>query len=298
MEEKMSKHLNLTVIFKAANLNYGESFGNIMSLKKISSGGENFSYISRQALRYDIVRIMNKYFNVDLTPVDKSKGVVQFIDSAMIKDYPEIDFFGYMKTSKNSHIRKAITRLSDAVSLEPFNNEIDFSTNMGLAKRNGIDNDIFQAEIHKSFYSYTITIDLDEVGIDSNYDVEDLDKEKRAQRVNILLDSIKLLYRDIRGKRENLSPLFIIGGLYNFGNPFFYNKLKLSFTKEDTLLNTSTINEVLETEIFDKKLSDSTKVGAITNIFSNLDDIKVDNLTIEKFFKKIKTEVKDYYESN
>ena len=61
----MAKHLHLAIIFKASNLNYGESIGNILSLKKMASEGKNYSYISRQALRYDIVRLLNENYNFD-----------------------------------------------------------------------------------------------------------------------------------------------------------------------------------------------------------------------------------------
>ncbi len=51
----------------------------------------------------------------------------------------------------------------------------------------------------------------------------EIEKEEKARRVNKLLDTISLLYRDIRGRREDLKPLFIIGGVYDIKNPFFEN---------------------------------------------------------------------------
>ena len=323
----MSKHLNLTVIFQASNLNYGESFGNIMSLKKIISGGKNYSYISRQALRYDLVRIMNQYGGMPLTKVQSSKKegeaatteeklMIQFARSTRIDKYPEIDLFGYMKTAEgngNTFIRKAKVRLSDAISLEPFNNEIDFSTNMGLAHRgeeiegkieNISGNNIFQSEIHRSFYSYTLTVDLDEIGIDENKFNQDdqiisIPNKDKAKRVNLLLESIKGLYRDIKGKRENLAPLFIIGGIYNFGNPPFYNRLSLSFKKNENslnnkpFLNIDIINEILNKSFFGEHLLKSTLFGIEKSIFGVEKDKKI-NLTentIENFFQEIKNRI-------
>ena len=35
---------------------------------------------------------------------------------------------------------------------------------------------------------------------------------------------IKVLNREIRGREENLSPLFVIGGLYNLNSPFLVNE--------------------------------------------------------------------------
>lgn len=61
-------------------------------------------------------------------------------------------------------------------------------------------------------------MDLDQIGIDNNDGIE-LPKEEKARRVEKLLDTIAFLYRDIRGRRENLAPLFVIGGVYDIKNP-------------------------------------------------------------------------------
>ena len=60
--------LTFTVIFLAESANYGEGIGNISSLKKMTRGNyEEYSYISRQALRYNMVQ-QAKW---DTTPVDE-----------------------------------------------------------------------------------------------------------------------------------------------------------------------------------------------------------------------------------
>ncbi|MDH7554676.1 MAG: type I-B CRISPR-associated protein Cas7/Cst2/DevR [Spirochaetota bacterium] len=293
----MANFLSLTVIFQAGNLNYGESSANITGLKRLSFKGRSYSYISRQALRYDIVRVMNEQFQMPLTPVGSDGRVVQFEANATIKDYPEIDLFGYMKTSgegSRGKIRKAIVRLSDAISLEPWNNDMDYGNNMGLSvRRENLDNMIFQTEIHKSFYTYTLTVDLDKVGIDQN-DNLNLPNDEKRQRIFILLDSIKMLYRDIKGRREDLSPVFVIGGIYNSGNPFFYNKIELIFGRDSIKLKSDPINEILERKFNEKYIKDSTYLGALSGTFANLSEIKLDDarkLNIEKFFTKIKGEL-------
>ncbi len=293
------KYLHAAFVFKASNLNYGESIGNVLSLKKISCDGKNYSYISRQAIRYDIVRMLKEIFNYDYTDVDKKSGVVQFSEEAKIDKFPEIDFFGYMKTTNGNKIRKAIVRLTDAISLESFNNEIDFSTNKGLADRKKeLDNDIYQSEIHKSFYCYALTCNLEKIGKDEIYSI-DLDNKEKAERVNNLLHVIKLLYRDIRGKRENLAPLFAIGGLYNVGNPFFYNRLKLSFTKEKTLIDTELIDDTLDiTTIDEKSVREQTLLGYSKGIFTNIGEIDIDEKnknSIEGFFGDLKTRINNFY---
>ena len=208
--------LTFTVIFLAESANYGEGIGNISSLKKMSRGNcQEYSYISRQALRYNIVQ----QANWDTTPVDGKSGVVQFAPSATIEEYPEIDLFGYMKTTAKgddqnggASTRSAVARLSNAVALEPFQGNLEFLTNMGLAVRGNLQNGIAQSEIQRSYYSYTMSIDLDRVGVDGEINIAE---EEKAERVKVLLDSVQYLYRDIKGRRENLSPLFIIGGRYS-----------------------------------------------------------------------------------
>ena len=118
----MSKNgLTMTIVFVAESANYGEGLGNISNIKKMTRGNASqYSYISRQAIRYNIVQ----QAEWDNTPVEDKSGVVQFAPSATIEDYPEIDLFGYMKTMAKddnarggASTRSAVARLSNAISL-------------------------------------------------------------------------------------------------------------------------------------------------------------------------------------
>ena len=286
-----SKGLVLSMIIEAESANYGEGVGNVASLKKISRGkGEQYTYISRQAIRYNIIEQLCE----ELTPTRVEKSVVQFAPNASVKDYPEIDFFGYMKTEKsNTRTRSAVVRLSNAVSLEPFKGELDFLTNKGLADRAGDDMvgmNIAQSEIHHSFYRYSITIDLDKIGIDVNDKIE-IENEEKKRRVHKLLDTIALLYRDIRGRREDLKPLFAIGGVYDVKNPVFQNVIEMK--------NNKVIIESIEGVMFDFIKKD-TICGLIEGKFDNNDDIKerLNAVSMPKLFSHLKNEVSLYYEGN
>lgn len=298
-----NKGLTLSIIFEAESANYGEGFGNISSLKKMSRGdGYSYSYISRQALGYNI----RKQLKWNNTPVSDKDKVVQHDKDASIKDYPEIDLFGYMKTGKNSingtsNTRSATVRLSNAIALENYNSDLDFLTNMALAKRGNFENMIAQSEIHKSYYAYTVTIDLDRVGIDEviteyvngeepKKEKIEIDKSERAKRVNDLLKILKTLYRDIRGRRENLTPIFIIGGVYNIKNPFFENRLRVSKNNLD-------IDIILNTIDIDKEVKNNTVVGYIGNIFNNSKEIEEELKTksIPEVFDYLSEEVNKYY---
>lgn len=293
---KMNRNgLTMTMIFLAESANYGEGVGNISTLKKMSRGNyEQYSYISRQAMRYNIIQQLGW----DVTPVDGKSGVVQFAPSATIKEYPEIDLFGYMKTSSKeddkkggASTRSAVVRLSNAVALEPYQSDLEFLTNMGLAKRQNIENGIAQSEIHRSYYTYTITVDLDKVGVDGDIEIS---RDEKANRVKSLLDAIAYLYRDIKGRRENLSPIFVIGGRYERKNPFFENRISVNENK----LATDTLSEVINGN---DDVKDNTVSGVLSGVFDNDSEIKkvLNAGTVAEVFNYLKKEVDVYYgESN
>lgn len=289
--------LTATMVFLAESANYGEGVGNISSLKKMSRGNyEQYTYISRQAMRYNIMQ----QAGWDNTPVDGKSGVVQFAPSATIRDYPEIDLFGYMKTSSKGEgkndkggasTRSAVVRLSNAIALEPYRSDLEFLTNMGMAKRQNLENGIAQSEIHRAFYSYTITADLDRIGIDGEISIPE---PERAERMKIFLDTIQFLYRDIKGRRENLTPVFVIGGRYERKNPFFENRIVL----EKGSIRVNTLTEILESS---SDVKEHTYVGLSSGIFANDSELK-QNLkagSVADTFGQLKKEVDNYYgESN
>ena len=293
------KGLTFTAIFLAESANYGEGIGNVATLKKISRNrGEQYTYISRQAIRYNIVEQLDENKANVKAEGSGDKKVVQFSAETTIKDYPELDFFGYMKTVKgdNSKNRSAIVRLSNAVSLETFKGDLEFLTNKGLVDRIDRNEKVFpniaQAEIHKSYYKYTVTIDLDKIGTDELDEIE-IENEEKARRVNKLLDTISLLYRDIRGRREDLKPLFIIGGVYDIKNPFFENVVDVR--------NNKILVEKLTSGIYDF-IENDTAVGIVKEQFENDTEIKTELakrnikvLNVPEFFKQLKNKIDEYY---
>ena len=288
--------LTITIIMRAESANYGESFGNIAPLKKVSRGDHHqYSYISRQALRYSIVHQLK--WDDTVVSMDKNKKVVQFAPDATIEDYPEIDLFGYMKTEqgKGAKTRSAVARLSNAIALEPFVGDLDYLTNMGLARRKNYENGIAQSEIQASYYAYTLTIDLDRVGKEENKDEDDrvieIERELKAERVGELLDAIQFLYRDIRGRRENLAPLFVIGGVFERKIPYFLHRVSV---KNNEVL----IDPIKETMDSCDDAKKNTRCGVLADVFTNNGDIKtqLNATSINEFFKRLKEDVIEYYE--
>lgn len=292
------KGLTATIIFMAESANYGESLGNIANLKKMTRGnGSQYTYISRQALRYNIVEQLDEPLAKLSQDGDNSKAVIQFDKNASVTDFPELDFFGYLKTAKESSglKRSAKVRLSNAIALEPYLGDTDFLTNMGLAARlraekgNDANNSIAQSQIQRSYYRYTITIDLDQIGIDA-VDGTNLDNAEKSRRVQKLLDTIAFLYRDIRGRREDLKPLFIVGGVYDIKNPVFENIVTVD-------KNSIKVKPILEAE---ESLPNETFTGVVSDQFDNDEQLKTELKagTVGSVIKNLKQKVGDYYEGN
>ncbi|MCF8308393.1 MAG: type I-B CRISPR-associated protein Cas7/Cst2/DevR [Bacteroidales bacterium] len=307
----MAQGLTFTVVFKAMSMNYGESLGNISELKKLNSGNNTYTYMSRQALRYELYKALTENFQMDKdqdNPLDSEQQVVQFKSDTTAAKYAEADLFGYMKTERNrgALIRPAVVRITPAIALEPYLNDIEFGTNKNFADRAGEDPNPFQFEHQLSLYSYTITIDLDKIGIDEN-DGDTIEDKKKYKRVAMVLDSIQILNREIKGRIENLNPLFVVGGIYPVKNPFFLGRIKTTFDQDKKAykIDTDLIDSVMgiNLTIGDSQFSvkEKTKVGFVSNYWSNEAELRglvnaSDNISINSFFESIKNELKEYYE--
>ncbi len=296
--------LTITIVFKAESLNYGEGIGNISELKKLSRGnGKVYTFASRQAIRYDIARLGNKMFNWNLETVDKLQGTIQFKEGLTIEDSEEMDLFGYMKTSKKkddkdggSTTRSAAVRLSNAISLEDYKSDMDFLNNKGLADRINEFPNLANIEQHLSYYTYTVTIDLSRIGKDQNVELSNTEKQKRVVE---LLEIIKVLNRDIRGRQENLSPLFIIGGIYNLNTPYFLGRIKLENKDDGFSINTNVLKDTMKLKIGENIIENDTRIGIVKDIFKNeqeLESIFPEKIyDVQTFFEKLEEEVKEYY---
>ena len=294
------KGVTLSIIMEGQSLNYNESPLTVSELKKLTRGnGIVSTYSSRQSLGYEIRKAGDEVFGWNLNVVTCKNRVMQFDPKKTIADSEEMDLFGYMMTAEgkgNTKTRNAVVRLSNAISLEPYKGDLEFANNMGLAKRIGADTMPYSVEQHKSYYAYTITIDLNRVGIDG--DIE-LDNETKVKRLNQLLDILRHLKRDIRGRREKLSPLFVVGGVYTNSNPYFDGMLDLENTKKGFNINTKRLISALNARELgaDRRVKESTLIGFVDGVFNNVSDLEAtvgaDKLvSIDDFFDALKSEIK------
>ena len=308
-----NKALSLTILFEAESLNYGEGIGNVTQLKKMSRyNGQNYTYLSRQALRYNIANQMG----IDNSKLTTHKDVIQFDGAQTIEDSVEQDLFGYFITkdkkeksakgkqggnentySDKPRKRTACVRLSNAISLEEYNSDTDFLTNLSflnryneIAEKKKGGGNIAHSEINKSYYVYNLVIELDKIGVDVNTD-SNLSSEEKAKRVNALLDTILLLSRDIKGRTESLIPKFAVGGFYTRKNSFFSNTIKCYKNN----LNVATLKDTIS---LNDELSQNTMVAMMDGVFANEEKLKkeLEIISIRDMFNYLKKEVNNYYE--
>ncbi|WP_461828945.1 type I-B CRISPR-associated protein Cas7/Cst2/DevR [Aquifex sp.] len=320
--------LTLTIITsEASSLNYGENVGNVSILKKLSLGtGEQITYVSDKALKYDIKRKGKEEKGWKLLDkklkelVEKNlKGNELDVDSfgkTLVKEYEEFDLFGGLFTNikvQNKKVkfsygdsvkRTSPVKVTYAFSISPFRGDMNFLNNIDAYNRyiKYIEQEKEQAiaysEEHKSHYLYTVTVDLDRVGVwegeEKIYD--ELKPDEKAKRVKDLLDILMRLDRQIKGRWENLSPVFVIGGVFNTKHPFFMNFVDAKQVEErKLLLNVNKVLEAIELVLEDER--EKITVGIVSGVFLNEDEIreKLKPVSVVQAFEKLKGEVESHY---
>jgi CRISPR-associated protein Cst2 len=293
--------LTITYIVKAFPMNYDEGYGNVSVMKKVHRGsGDTLPFTSRQALRYSLTKWLFEHGFWKQGKLSKAQDVVQFDPEELKKYYfEEADLFGYMITTgkgAQATTRSAIARLTHLIGLDGYFGDQEFLSNKGFADRIKENPNIANIETSYNYYKYTLNIDLDLVGVDQNVGKNgiNLPISEKIKRVQALVEATKYLYRDIRGRREDLKPLFVIGGVYPIKNPFFHNTVNVAWKAGRPNLSMQAIEQVLNITLNDKRVSDYTITGVQRYEFDNT-DLK---LSPYEALDKIREKVKDAYENS
>lgn len=285
--------LTLTVIANMTS-NYGEGLGNISSVQKVYRGGKEYATRSRESLKNAICVQAGLYDDLQ-TSVDGAmqKLVTKDINAATCKALEG----GYMSTKDVTYIRNSSFYLTDAVSVEPFISDARFHNNLYLAtnfaKANGLNvqNDSkncglmpYQYEYDKSIKIYSITIDLEKVGVDQNFDAEASNEEK-CSRVLSIIDAVENLSLVVKGNLDNAEPIFIAGGLSPRKTHMFENAVRV-------------VGKNLVVEPIKEKLEMGFSCGLMRNgQLGNEDEIvrELNPTTVPKFFNQLREDVKAYF---
>jgi len=233
----------------------------------------------------------------------------------LIKEYEEFDLFGGLFTNLkldkkvklnygDSVKRTSPVKITYAFSLAPFKGDTNFLNNIDAFNRyikhveEKGEQVIAYSEEHRSHYVYTVTVDLDRVGVwDGQEEVfDELTPQEKAKRVKDLLDILMRLDRQIRGRWENLSPVFVIGGIFKTKHPFFMDSVDAKqVSKGKLLLNIERLKEAME--FVPKEERENIVLGIQSGVFLNEKDIRevFEAYSVAKAFEKIKEEVDKHY---
>lgn len=205
-----------------------------------------------------------------------------------------------MSTKELTYIRNSSFYLTDAIACDAFVNETRFHNNLYLAsnqaKANGFSLQVkgnaekaglmpYQYEYDKSMKVYSLTIDLEMVGKDENFQAE-AEPEEKADRVLRILEAVRSLSLVVKGNLDNAEPLFIAGGLSERKTHYFENVVRV---KRGALAITQDLKD---------KLSEDFSCTLLRgDNFSNEDEIvkELDPLSMKQFFEQLEEQVKSWY---
>lgn len=292
----MKRAVTLTVVANMTS-NYSEGLGNISSVQKIFKEQHVYAVRSRESLKNAICVQAGLYDDLE-TSVD---GAAQKLVSAE-KNAATCRALegGYMSTKELTYIRNSSFYLTDAIACDAFVNETRFHNNLYLAsnqaKANGFSLQVkgnaekaglmpYQYEYDKSMKVYSLTIDLEMVGKDENFQAE-AEPEEKADRVLRILEAVRSLSLVVKGNLDNAEPLFIAGGLSERKTHYFENVVRV---KRGALAITQDLKD---------KLSEDFSCALLRgDNFSNEDEIvkELDPLSMKQFFEQLEEQVKFWY---
>ena len=237
------KAVTITVIAKMTS-NYSEGLGNIASVQKVYRKGQVYAVRSRESLKNAIMVQSGMYDDLQ-TSVD---GATQKLASEEVNATNNRALEGgYMNTQgKFTYIRKSSFYVTDAIACNSFVNETRFHNNLYLATNFANANNInlqdkanakssglmpYQYEYDKSDKIYSITIDLDMIGKDENFESPEATSAEKGDRVNSILTAVQNLSLVVRGNLDNAEPIFVIGGLSDRKTHYFENVVSVKGNK-------------------------------------------------------------------
>lgn len=172
----------------------------------------------------------------------KSKVVQKKITTDTLA-FPEFDLFGYLiaTTGENDEAgeqeaRVTPVKITHATSLNSYNFDSHFTANLGMMRRAGEKgSNPVNMEEFKGFYIYNVTLDLNRIGkLDNDPNKEASEKK---QRIRQLLETIMYLKRDVKGKREDISPWLLVAGIYeNMNYDTYIDRIELLKSKKHSIM--------------------------------------------------------------
>lgn len=203
----MSKHLFgmfLTHEGTFAN-NRGESEGTATTLQKVLRGGDLYTTVSSEAIRYALRegwQEMGVKLNRTIKPQEEdNRDTLTFADGAFQEwdQYVDDDLLGFMHAKKETVSRRAILEISRAISTTPWrgelmNNFASAGSNPAVTTGNPIP---YAVEVHHTRYQFGFALTPSAIGREGlpPNATEHLDAEEKLRRVRLALQGLLNLRR-------------------------------------------------------------------------------------------------------
>jgi len=202
------------------NLNSGEGGSNLVDIKKFRYGGQEFPYVSGQAMRYYLKEAIRRHLRSEEACVADEQGET----CGRIAECVLCDLFGFMWTERaerrgegRSHVRMSPVKVSPAMGLLPLDHTMvtDFLTrrprSTTIESAEGEEaRSIVNVELAVNVYKAGICIDAQRVGWEEELtelasaeearrrfpihgvSLRDyVNEQERSRRITLLLDAIK-----------------------------------------------------------------------------------------------------------
>jgi CRISPR-associated protein Cst2 len=203
------------------NLNSGEGGSNLVDIKKFRYGGQEFPYVSGQAMRFYLKEAIRRHLQPEKACVPDEQGEA----CGRIGECVLCDLFGFMWTERSerrgegrSHVRTSPVKVSPAVGLHPLDATmtIDFLTRRprGTTIEAGQEEEarsIVNVELATNIYMAGVCIDVARIGCEEELvELEGAEKarrkfpirgvqlkdyvqsgDERIRRIKLLLDAIQ-----------------------------------------------------------------------------------------------------------
>jgi len=282
------------------NLNSGEGGSNLVDIKKFRFGGQEFPYVSGQAMRFYLKEAIRRH----LCPEEACVADEQGETCGRIANCVLCDLFGFMTTVPDvgAVTRVSPVKVSPAMGLLPLNQTLvaDFLTrrHRGATAEEEAElrGDIVNVELAVNIYKAGVCIDVQRVGREEErvetgkkegkkpktfYSVRlkaYTDDTERIRRIALLLDAIKDFSDYSKQARllTDFTPDFILVTLQHNYSHRLQKALELR-AADDLQLNTERLHQIL-TEVHEELVEINGKpawwAGMVHGILNNVDEVR------------------------
>ena len=290
------------------NLNSGEGGSNLVDIKKFRYGGQEFPYVSGQAMRFYLKEAIRRHLQPKEACVPDEQGEA----CGRISECVLCDLFGFMWTERSekrgegrSHVRTSPVKVSPAVGLHPLDATmtIDFLTRRprGTTIEAGQEEEarsIVNVELATNIYMAGVCIDVERIGREEElvelagaekarrkYSIRGVqlkdyvqNNSERTRRINLLLDAIQDFSDYSKQARllTDFTPDFLLIAIQSNYSHRLQKAIQLQ-DSEETRINVERLRQIIREVRHDLWSADNQPAlwaGMIDGVIDNAAEVK------------------------